>query len=349
VNDRTELGEGATDGGPGDDGGAARPAEEEPRRVLVTGGAGFIGSHVADGYLARGDRVWVLDDLSTGKEENVPEGATFVRMSVEDPLLGDLFREVRFDLVNHHAAQIDVRVSVEDPLCDARTNVLGLLNLLEAARRTGTRRVVYVSSGGVVYGEPDLVPTPETAEKLPLSPYGVSKLAGEHYLHYFHRVHGLEYVALRYGNIYGPRQDPHGEAGVVAIFSNRLLAGEELLIFGDGEQTRDYVYVKDVVHANMRASEITLPRDGGLDERAFNVGTGTGTSVNRLADLLEAVSGLRTRRTFRSPRKGELRHSTLDPTRFSARGWAPRHSLRDGLDETFQWIAGSVAAGGEVR
>jgi UDP-glucose 4-epimerase len=317
-----------------------------PRRVLVTGGAGFIGSHVAEGHLARGDRVWIVDDLSSGRRENVPEGAAFHEMSIEDPSLRDLFQEVGFELVSHHAAQIDVRLSVEDPLRDAGVNVSGLLNVLEAAKGTGTRRVVYISSGGVIYGEPEVRPTPETAPKLPLSPYGVSKLAGEHYLHYYRVVHGLDYVALRYSNVYGPRQDPHGEAGVVAIFCDRLLSGQEIQIFGDGEQTRDYVYVKDVVQANLRAAELDLPVDGGLDERAFNVATGMGTSVNRLADLLESVSGLRTARSFRSPRKGELRHSTLDPSRFSARGWSPRHSLKDGLRETFRYIAGPLRQAG---
>jgi UDP-glucose 4-epimerase len=324
----------AMDGGPGSDG---------PRNVLVTGGAGFIGSHVADGHLARGDRVWVVDDLSSGRRANVPEGATLVEMSIEDPSLGDLFRDVGFDLVSHHAAQIDVRVSVADPARDARTNVLGLLNVLESALRTGTRRVVYVSSGGVVYGEPDVRPTPETYPKLPLSPYGVSKLTGEYYLQYYRRIHGLEYVALRYSNVYGPRQDPHGEAGVVAIFSTRLLAGEELHIFGDGEQTRDYVFVGDVARANLRAADLALPADGGLDDLAFNVGTGVGTSVNRLADILEEVSGRSGGRTFRTARKGELRHSTLDNTRFQEWGWAPRVSLKDGLRETFEWIAANAA------
>jgi UDP-glucose 4-epimerase len=312
-----------------------------PRKVLVTGGAGFIGSHVAEGHLARGDEVWIVDDLSSGRKENVPERATFHQMSIGDPALGELCQEVGFDLVNHHAAQIDVRISVEDPLRDAATNVNGLLNLLEACRRTGVKRVVYISSGGVVYGEPEERPTPEVAPKLPLSPYGVSKLAGEHYLHYYRVVHGLDYVALRYSNVYGPRQDPHGEAGVVAIFCDRLLSGQEIHIFGDGEQTRDYVYVKDVVQANLRAAEMNTPASGGLDERAFNVATGMGTSVNRLADLLEAVSGHQSPRSFRSPRQGELRHSTLAVSRFSARGWSPQHSLKDGLRETFRYIAGA--------
>ena len=319
------------------------------RKVLVTGGAGFIGSHVADRYLARGDQVWIVDDLSSGKLENLPDDAEFIQLSIEDPALHDLFARERFDLVSHHAAQIDVRISVEDPPRDARTNVLGLLNLLEAARKHGTGRVVYVSSGGVVYGEPERIPTPETAPKGPLSPYGVTKLAGEYYLQYYRRVHGLDYVALRYSNVYGPRQDPHGEAGVVAIFSTRLLAGEELLVFGDGEQTRDYVFVGDVARANLIASDWPLPANGGMDELAFNVGTGVATSVLKLAEVLQTVSGRGNGHSFRPPRDGELRHSTLDVSRFAANGWEPRMALEDGLKETFDWIAGRATAPEETR
>lgn len=302
----------------------------------MTGGAGFIGSHVADAYLARGDEVWVVDDLSTGKRENVPAEAHFVEMDVCDPALGALFREVGFTLVNHHAAQIDVRVSVADPGRDARVNALGLLNLLEAARATGVRRVVYVSSGGVIYGEPLERPTPETAPKLPLSPYGVSKLAGEHYLFYYRRVHGVEYVALRYANVYGPRQDLHGEAGVVAIFCERLLRGEPLTIYGDGEQTRDYVYVADVVAANLLASELPLPEPADLDACALNVGTGVETTVNRLADLLESIAGRRPGRCYAPERPGELRHSALRIDRLRALGWAPRTALEEGLKRTYE-------------
>ena len=240
------------------------------RRVLVTGGAGFIGSHIADAYLAAGDEVWIMDDLSSGRRENVPEAAHLVEMdirSAED--VRNLFREARFDLVNHHAAQIDVRVSVTDPAKDAAINVHGLLNLTEAAIEVGTRRFVFVSSGGVVYGEPELIPTPESAPKGPLSPYGVTKLTGEYYLNYYRHVRGLDYVALRYANVYGPRQDPLGEAGVVSIFCTRLLDGAVLTVFGDGEQTRDYVFVRDVVAANMLVSDLELPDSGDIDARAF--------------------------------------------------------------------------------
>jgi UDP-glucose 4-epimerase len=314
------------------------------RRVLVTGGAGFIGSHVAEAYLARGDDVWIVDDLSSGRRHNVPSGAEFVHLSVQDPQVRDLFRDVRFDLVNHHAAQIDVRHSVDNPVFDASVNVVGLLNVMEGAREVGSKRIVYVSSGGVIYGEPEEIPTPERAPKLPLSPYGVTKLSGEYYLNYYRQVHGMEYVALRYSNVYGPRQDPHGEAGVIAIFSNRLLAGEPLRIFGDGEQTRDYVYVKDVVSANMKASDLALGDGTTLDSVAFNVGTGVATSVNRLADALEAVSGRQTGREYRAGRPGELRASTLDASAYRSRGWAPRWDLRDGLRQTFEHIAAEFEA-----
>lgn len=309
------------------------------RRVLVTGGAGFIGSHVADAYLAAGDDVWIVDDLSSGRRSNVPDGAELVEMDIRAPELRNLFREVRFDLVNHHAAQIDVRVSVSNPAKDAGINLIGLLNITEAAVEVGTERVVFVSSGGVVYGEPEQIPTPETAPKLPLSPYGVTKLGGELYLHYYRVIRGLEYVALRYSNVFGPRQDPHGEAGVVAIFCNRLLKGEPLTIFGDGEQTRDYVYVKDVVAANMLASDVRMGDGHGLDARAFNVGTGVGTSVLRLADVLEGISGASQTRKHEAERPGELRHSTLDSGLIRSRGWAPRYTLEEGLRETYEHIA----------
>ena len=314
--------------------------------VLVTGGAGFIGSHVADAFLSRGDRVWVLDDLSAGREENVPGGAELVVADLAGPAVAQLLAKAGIELVSHHAAQVDVRASVADPARDARTNVRGLLNLAEAAVRAGTRRVLYVSSGGVVYGEPERRPTPESAPKRPLSPYGVSKLAGEHYLHYYRRVRGLEYVALRYANVYGPRQDPHGEAGVVAIFAARLLANAALTVFGDGEQTRDYVFVDDVVAANLLAADMELPdRPDDLDAVAYNVGTGIGTSVNRLAEILEHVASRTPGREYRDSRPGELRHSALDAGRLRAHGWAAERTLEQGLEETFGYIARRAEGG----
>ena len=314
-------------------------------KVLITGGAGFVGTHVARAHIARGDRVWVMDDLSSGRPANVPAGAEFVEMDIADPRARDLIRDVRFDLINHHAAQIDVRASVADPVADARVNIAGLINILEGARDAGTRRVVFVSSGGVVYGEPDEYPTPESAPKRPVSPYGVSKLAGEYYLDYYRAVHGLDYVALRYSNVYGPGQDPHGEAGVVAIFCNRLIDGEPLDIYGDGEQTRDYVYVEDVAAANLIAADMPLDNGGGIDARAFNVASGKATSVNKLATLLEGIVGARPGRVHRDSRTGELRQSVLSTARMRAMGWSPAHTLREGLARTFGHIAAGRAGG----
>ena len=230
---------------------------------------------------------------------------------------------------------------MEDPLRDARTNVTGLLNLLECVRGHGPIRVVYVSSGGVVYGEPRQIPTPESHPKLPLSPYGVGKLTGEHYLAYYAGVHGLDYAALRYSNVYGPRQDPHGEAGVVAIFGLRVLSGEPITIFGDGAQERDYVYVGDVVEANWRASTVTLPEAADLDARAWNIGTGRGTSVNELAELLMGAAGRTVERRHAAEREGELRRSVLDCARAAAElGWRAETPLEAGLARTMEHLSG---------
>jgi UDP-glucose 4-epimerase len=237
-----------------------------------------------------------------------------------------------------------VRVSVEAPRFDASVNIDGLLNLLQAAHEAGVGRFVYVSSGGVVYGEPETRPTPESSPKVPESPYGVTKLAGEQYLYYYHRVHGMEYAALRYSNVYGPRQDPHGEAGVVAIFSTRLIRGQPLTIFGAGEQTRDYVYVGDVVAANMLLSDHEFPRARSLDDRGFNVGTGIETSVNELADLLMQASERQVKIEHAAARPGEVMHSSLDSARLRGLGWEPRTALVDGLRETYNWIHAAAGA-----
>jgi UDP-glucose 4-epimerase len=312
------------------------------RRVLVTGGAGFIGSHLAAAHLQRGDEVTVLDSLVRGKRENVPDGAAFVHLDIRDPGAARLVREGGFHVVSHHAAQMDVRVSVEDPRLDAAVNVDGLLNLLEASRAGGVGRFVFVSSGGVLYGDAEVRPTPETAEKRPESPYGVTKLTGEYYLHYYHRVHGMDYVALRYANVYGPRQDPHGEAGVVSIFSSRLAAGCPLQVYGDGLQTRDYVYVHDVVAANLAVCDAALPPGASLDERAFNVGTGTECTVLELASTLSGIAGREPGVSHLPPRPGELLRSSLDAGRLRALGWAPRTGLEDGLRATYRWVADAV-------
>lgn len=313
------------------------------RRVLVTGGAGFIGSHVCEAYRDEGWTVTALDDLSTGRRENVPEGVELIEMDIRSDRVGALFEERRFEVLDHHAAQVDVRKSVADPVFDASVNVIGLLNLLEAARRSGVRRVLYISSGGVVYGEADRLPTPEDAPKRPISPYGVAKLTGEHYLFYYRAVHGLEYAALRYANVYGPRQDPAGEAGVVAIFSGRIARGEPLTVYGDGLQTRDYVYVEDVAAANVLLTDLELPEDGGLDDVAFNVGTGVQTTVLELAEALMEGVGRRVEVRHAPARPGELEHSALDPGRLVSAGWRSGHALRQGLAATYGALVGEAA------
>ena len=313
-------------------------------RVLVTGGAGFIGSHVADRYVAEGYDVTVLDNLSSGRVENVPAAATFVEADVRSAAARELLAGGGFAILNHHAAQMDVRVSVNDPVFDADTNVMGLLNLLEGARAGGVRRVVFASSGGVVYGESEALPHAESAPKLPVSPYGVSKLASEYYLAAYAMVHGLETVALRYANVYGPRQSPHGEAGVVAIFGSRLIAGTPLTIFGDGGQTRDYVFVGDVVNANLAATRWQVPAVGSLDDRAFNVGTATEVSVNTLARTMIEATGSRAEVKHAPARAGELLRSSVSFEKARREwGWRPQTALATGLRQTYDWLAGETA------
>ena len=307
--------------------------------MLVTGGAGFIGSHVCDAFAADGWTVTALDDLSSGKEENLAEGIDLVVADIRSPEAARLVRDGGFDVISHHAAQIDVRISVDRPDHDASINIMGLLNLLEAAVSGGVRRFLYVSSGGVVYGEPDDLPVAETAAKQPLSPYGVSKLTGEHYLHFYRQIHGLESVSLRYSNVFGPRQDPHGEAGVVAIFGRSMLEGTPLTLFGDGEQTRDYVYVGDVAQANLLASGIDVTASRTMDDVAFNVGTGVETSVNELAGAMMKVAGREVPIERAPARPGELLRSCLDPSRLESLGWSRAGGLEKGLAATYAWIA----------
>ncbi len=311
------------------------------KRALVTGGAGFIGSHIADALLDRGFQVVVLDDLSTGRRENVPAGAEFTQTDVRGADAARVVREGGFDVVLHQAAQIDVRKSVTDPVHDATINILGALNVLEAVRAAAKRpRFIFSSTGGAIYGDFVTPPNLEDYAKDPDSPYGIAKLAVEHYLAYYGRVHGVEGAVLRYANVYGPRQDPHGEAGVVAIFCNRLLDGKPLTVFGDGTQTRDYVHVKDVAAANAAAATVALPPIGTLDARAMNIGTGVETDVLTLAETLRTVSGRNADIEFASARPGEQLRSAVSIGKVQKLlGWKPERSLEAGLKETFEFFA----------
>lgn len=312
------------------------------KTVLVTGGAGFIGSHVADRFLAEGWEVTILDNLSSGREENLPPNVRFVRGDVTSPEAAALVRDGKFDVMCHLAAQIDVRKSVLDPVFDATRNILGTLNLMEAIKASEyPTRVVFSSTGGALYGEFDPPPSAETFAKDPESPYGIAKLSVEYYLAYYGRVHKIDTVVLRYGNVYGPRQDPHGEAGVVSIFCNRILDGRALTVFGDGEQTRDYVYAGDVARANFSAATDALAPAGRLDARAFNIGTSLETSVNTLAHTLQSVSGATAAIEYAPARAGELARSALDTTKArQVLHWQPVVSLAEGLANTYRYFAG---------
>jgi UDP-glucose 4-epimerase len=297
--------------------------------AVVTGGAGFIGSHVADALLVRGDRVHVVDNLACGRHDRIPAGAEFHELDVRDgESIRGLFEQVRPAAVFHLAAQIDVRASVENPRIDADVNVGGTIELIEAARSVGAR-IVFSSTGGALYGEADTIPSPETTPCAPMAPYGTSKLCAENYLALSNRLYGTKHVALRYGNVYGPRQDPHGEAGVVAIFFGRLVGGQVPLIFGDGTQTRDYVHVADVVAANLAAASY----DGAVE--AFNVGTSRETSVVDLLERCQRVAGTSVTPEHRPARLGELDRSCLDCSLAQRElGWAAAMEMDEGLRGT---------------
>ena len=311
------------------------------KTALITGGAGFIGSHVAERFLGEEWDVHVLDNLSNGRRENVPERATFHELDIRDAAAAKVVTSVKPDVLVHLAAQMDVRRSVADPIFDAEVNIVGSLNLLEAIREhSPSTRVVFSSTGGAVYGDFTTPPNRETYEKNPESPYAISKLAFENYLAYYGRVHGLEYAVMRYANVYGPRQDPHGEAGVVAIFCGRLLDGRPMTVFGDGLQTRDYVYVGDVVDATWRGATSPVPPVRLLDARAFNVGTGVATDVLTLARVLSKCAGSTVPIEHAPERRGEQRTSYLDVSKAKDElGWRPEVSLEDGLARSYAWFA----------
>jgi len=308
-------------------------------RALVTGGAGFIGSTLVDRLLAEDHHVDVVDDLSTGALANLSDARadpsqkfSFHRLDIRSPTTVELIARRRPEVIFHLAAQADVRVSVERPAFDAEVNVIGTLNVLEGAREAGTRKVVFAASGGTLYGEPDKLPVRESHAQRPLSPYGVSKKAGCDYLFAYRELHGIEYCALALANVYGPRQNPHGEAGVVAIFASRMLAGEACTVYGDGEQTRDFVYVDDVVDAFARAAT----RGSGL---LANIGTGVETSVKALHAVMADAAGLDVSPTYAAARAGELARSALDAKRATIHlGWQGWTALEDGVAQTLQWF-----------
>ena len=307
-------------------------AREKRMNILVTGGAGFIGSHIVDALIGEGHRVAVLDNLSTGRPENLNPKAAFHKADIRDKGISGVFAEARPEVVFHEAAQVSVRLSVDDPCADADVNVTGTLNVLEQCVKHGVKKVVFASSGGAVYGEQEVFPAPETHPVRPLSPYGVAKRTVEHYLYYYRAAHGLAYTALRYSNVYGPRQDPYGEAGVVAIFASRMLKGETPTVNGNGEQTRDYVYVGDVVRANLLALDHDYVG-------CLNVGTGVEVSVNGLYGFIKAATGYGGEKVHGPAKAGEQFRSVVDCKLIKdAFGWSPAVALPEGIRETVAYF-----------
>ena len=302
-------------------------------KILVTGGAGFIGSHVVDTYINQGYEVAIIDDLSTGRCENLNPDGKFYHMDIRSPDISKVFDDEQFEVVNHHAAKMDVRRSVAEPHYDAEDNILGSLNIIECAIKYKVKRFIYISSGGAVYGEPEFLPCDEAHPINPICQYGVSKHTVEHYLLLYKIHYGLNYTVLRYPNVYGPRQDPRGEAGVVAIFLGRMLSDQQVTINGDGEQQRDYVYVTDCAWANLLA--VTNEKRSGI----YNLGSKRGTSVNEIFSALQTVSGNNQKPIFGPAKLGETRHIYLDPTKAQNElGWYPRTDLLDGLRQTAEYV-----------
>ncbi|MDO8735415.1 MAG: NAD-dependent epimerase/dehydratase family protein [Elusimicrobiota bacterium] len=302
-------------------------------KILVTGGAGFIGSTITDEYIRLGHKVVIVDNFITGKKENLNPKAKFYEADITDvKYITQIFEREKPDVVNHHAAQMDVRKSVAEPVFDAQTNVIGTINLLENSIRQKIKKFIFASSGGVMYGECGKIPPSEKQTPRPLSPYGITKHTVEHYLDYYSETYGLKYVAFRYGNVYGPRQDPHGEAGVVAIFINKILADEPINIFGDGEQMRDYVFVSDIVNASL----IALHKG---ENEIFNIGTGKTKSVNQLFYELAKITGYSQKPVYKPQRTGELFKSSLDVEKSKKNlGWSAKIDFNAGLKETFDYF-----------
>lgn len=300
-------------------------------KILVTGGAGFIGSWIVDRLISRGDEVIIIDNLSTGKERNINKSAKFYKLDIQDPKIEEIFKTNKIDIVNHHAAQIDVRKSVIDPILDININVIGGINLLKLCVKYNVKKFIFASSGGTVYGEQNFYPTAEDHPTKPISPYGINKLTIEHYLHYYYTIHNLNYISLRYANIYGPRQDPFGEAGVVAIFINKILSKKQPIINGDGEQTRDYTYIDDVVDANILAMNSDAIG-------VFNIGTGIETSVNKLFSIILDIMKVNVKEIHGPPKEGEVRRSCLDYTQAKKiLNFNPKIEIKDGIKKTVEY------------
>ncbi len=302
------------------------------KRALVTGGAGFIGSHVVDALIKKGLKIVVIDDLSTGSRKNINPKAKFYKLDIRSKNLDAIFKKERPDYVFHLAAQMDVRKSVADPVFDADINILGTLNLLENSVAHKVKKIIFSSSGGAVYGETDKIPTSEAVYEKSISPYGVSKLSAEKYLYFYENEYGLPYVSLRYANVYGPRQRSDGEAGVVAIFTKKILAGEQPIINGDGKNTRDYVYVEDVARANVLALRKKA-------RGAYNVGTGKETTVNQIFKKIVKISQIKMKEVHGPAKPGEQRRSSLSYAKIKKElGWQPKVNLDEGLKKTFDYI-----------
>jgi UDP-glucose 4-epimerase len=309
-------------------------------KILVTGGAGFIGSHIVDAFLGLGHQVSILDNLSTGRESNINPEARFFKADIRDTeFVEGLFRREGFDVLCHEAAQMDVRRSVTDPVYDASVNIVGVLTLLECCQKYGVSRVLFASSGGAIYGEQDYFPADEAHPTRPISPYGVAKLTTELYLYYYQQIYGIQSVCLRYANVYGPRQNPEGEAGVVAIFTSRMLRNEKAVVNGDGKQTRDYVFVGDVVRANVLAL-------GYKGSGVFNVGTGVETDVNALFRHIRTLTGSHCEEVHGEAKKGEQLRSVLANAKIrSDFGWSVSVSLEEGLKRTVEYFRAELAHG----
>jgi len=301
-------------------------------KILVSGGAGFIGSHLTDKLMDKGHNVVVVDNLSTGKKENLNPKAKFYEADICNSEISQIFEEEKPEIVFHFAAQIDVRKSVKDPIQDAKTNILGSLNLLQNCQKNEVRKFIFASSGGAIYGDTDIIPTPETHSENPESPYGICKLTIEKYLHFYKETFGLNYTALRLANIYGPRQNSKGEAGVIAIFCDKILKNEEVVINGDGEQTRDFVFVDDVVNAALLSM-------GQEKSDIYNIGTGIETNINEIFGKIKELTGSNCEESHAPGKPGEQKRSCLDNSKAKKKlGWRPEYGLEKGLMDTIKWF-----------